>query len=237
MQQAQLLSDVGDALSTTAVQRMLLLNARWQHFNHTVAASPAGATVAGPAAATAACAALPCTHLCLLARLLCLLRGLVEVVLDHLLQRVDVHLLAHVPVLHQGLLGVVPLLHLHAQVNQLEHDLLVGLAPCPVLLAGHNVVQLLQRAELLAYQLQLISTLERVLRAGKAAPMLEAAHDRTSISMMFQWKRSQPGEDTGKAVGGFSLLGCPMCRLHTLNVTLALLSEQIVAATVSSCGG
>lgn len=105
---------------------------------------------------------------CFVLRILRLVAGLLQEILDDLLQRIDVHRLAHVPVLHERLLGVVALLHLHHQVQVLHHDALMGLGPGAVLLAGHDVMQCLQRAALLPHIFKLLRPFESILWACKA---------------------------------------------------------------------
>ena len=65
-------------------------------------------------------------------------------VLDHLLERVDVHLLAHDPVLDQTILREAPLLELDAQFHVLEHDLLEDLLPGTVALRRDHIVERLK---------------------------------------------------------------------------------------------
>ena len=64
--------------------------------------------------------------------------------LDHLLERVDVHLLAHDPVLDQTILREAPLLELDAQFHVLEHDLLEDLLPGTVALRRDHIVERLK---------------------------------------------------------------------------------------------
>mmetsp|Transcript_7494 Transcript_7494/g.16260 ORF Transcript_7494/g.16260 Transcript_7494/m.16260 type:complete len:227 (+) Transcript_7494:2890-3570(+) len=108
--------------------------------------------------------------------LLCFLAGFPEVILDDLLQAVDVNLLTHVSVRHESLLGVVTLLHLHSQVNVLEHDALICLGPSPVLLAGYDVVQGLERSLLLAHILQFVSPFQSIFGPCEARSTPKTGH-------------------------------------------------------------
>ena len=58
-----------------------------------------------------------------LAGLLRTLAGHLQQVLDHLLQRANVHLLAGIAVVDQRVLALAALLHVHTDVHILEHDL------------------------------------------------------------------------------------------------------------------
>ena len=78
-------------------------------------------------------------------RRLGLLRRELKEVLDHLLERLNVHLLAHDPVLDQTILREAPFLELDAQLDVLEHDLLKHLLPCAVALRGDHIVESLKR--------------------------------------------------------------------------------------------
>ena len=78
-------------------------------------------------------------------RRLGLLRRELKEVLDHLLERLNVHLLAHDPVLDQTILREAPFLQLDAQLDVLEHDLLKHLLPCAVALRGDHIVESLKR--------------------------------------------------------------------------------------------
>jgi len=60
------------------------------------------------------------------------------------------HLLADVLVLVETLLGQVALAKIHAEVQVLEHDGLVDLLPCSMLLALDDIVQHIQSRLLLA---------------------------------------------------------------------------------------
>ena len=127
----------------------------------------------------------PIAHLGRQARLLGLLGRLVDVVLDDLLERVDVDLLAHVAVLHERLLGVVAALHLDAQVHKLEHDVLVGLGPVGAAALGRDhVAQRLEGGRLLADILELLRALERVLGARAPATAPEARHRRLAVRLL-----------------------------------------------------
>ena len=56
-----------------------------------------------------------------------LVRGSFEEVLDHFLQRADIHLLAYISVVDETILCIASLLQLHAQINVPKHDLLQDL--------------------------------------------------------------------------------------------------------------
>mmetsp|Transcript_3139 Transcript_3139/g.10987 ORF Transcript_3139/g.10987 Transcript_3139/m.10987 type:complete len:409 (+) Transcript_3139:1632-2858(+) len=99
-------------------------------------------------------------------RRLRLRRRQLQQVLDHVLERADVHLLAHDAVLDEALLCEAALAALHAQLHKLHHHLLEGLLPGAVALRGDDVVQSLESSILLADKEQLVRALERVLGLG-----------------------------------------------------------------------
>ena len=74
-----------------------------------------------------------------------LLRRKLEEVFDHLFERLNIHLLAHDPVLDQTIFREPSLFELDAQLDVLEHDLLKHLLPRAVALGGDHIVECLQR--------------------------------------------------------------------------------------------
>mmetsp|Transcript_33886 Transcript_33886/g.95997 ORF Transcript_33886/g.95997 Transcript_33886/m.95997 type:complete len:275 (+) Transcript_33886:2389-3213(+) len=82
--------------------------------------------------------------------LLGLAAGLLEEVLDDLLQGANIDLQAYVAVLDEAVLGVAAALHLHAEVDVLKHDILQSLLPGAVAFAGDHIVQRLHGRLLLA---------------------------------------------------------------------------------------
>mmetsp|Transcript_5961 Transcript_5961/g.15182 ORF Transcript_5961/g.15182 Transcript_5961/m.15182 type:complete len:437 (-) Transcript_5961:36-1346(-) len=100
---------------------------------------------------------------------LSLLSGKLQEVLDDLLERVHVHLLAHDPVLDETVFREPPLLQLDAKLHVLEHYRLKDLRPSAMTLGGDHIVQRLERGVGLAHMDQLLRALERILRLRECA--------------------------------------------------------------------